>query len=83
MCNVQPLSITISRLRWQLFRHILRLDLNTPAQIAMDYDCTKSIKCLKSGIAKTTLPILLFNEFPNYKQSFKKSSYRQQHKTAL
>lgn len=83
LCNVQPLSITISRLRWQLFGHILRLDPNTPAQIAMDYYCTKSIKCLKSGRAKTTLPILLFNEFHNYKQSFKKSSYRQQHKTAL
>ena len=25
----------------------LRLDPNTPAQIAMDYYCTKSIKCLK------------------------------------
>ena len=40
LCNVQPLSITItsiSRLRWQLFGHILRLDPNTPAQIAMDY----------------------------------------------
>ena len=29
------------------------------------------------------MPILLFNEFHSYKQSFKKSSYRQQHKTAL
>ena len=49
----------------------------------MDYYCKKSITCLKSGIAETTLPILLFDEFHNYKQSIKKSSYRQQQKTAL
>ena len=62
-----------------LFGHILR----PSGQIAMDYCCTKSITILKSGTAETTLPIILFNKFHNYKQSIKKSSYRQQHKTAL
>ena len=57
--------------------HILRLDPNTSAQIAKEYYCTKSITWLKSGRAKTMMPILLFNEFHNYiiKQSFQKSSY--------
>ena len=32
----------------------------------MNYYCTKSIKCLKSGRAKTTLPFLLFNKFSNF-----------------
>ena len=70
-------------MRWQLFGHTLRLHPNTRAQIAMHYYCSKSITCLKSGRAKTTLPIILFNEFHNYQQSIKKTSYRRQQKTAL
>ena len=81
ICNTQPLSEKITRLRWKLFGHVLRLDLKTPAQVAMDYYC--SSKPVKNGRAETTLPTLLFNEFHMYKQSLKKSTYRQSPKTAL
>ena len=83
LCNTETLSSCITRLRWQLFGHVLRLDPYTPAQIAMDFYCTKSSCKIKQGRAKTTLPVVLLNEFHEYKQSLKKSTYRQEHKTAL
>ena len=34
-CCSEPISDVIKRLRWQLFGHILRLDEDTPARMAM------------------------------------------------
>lgn len=85
LCNTEPLSINITRLRWQLFGHILRLHPKTPAQIAMDYYVMKPSSKVKNGRAKITLPVTLFNEYHNFKQSQKKkkSTYRQENTTAL
>lgn len=83
-CESQPLCETIRKFRWQLFGHCLRLPLNTPAQIAMSYYCDTYTECkLDKGRTVTTLPTVLFNEFHMYKQSLKKSLYRQKPVTAL
>ena len=54
----------------------------TPAQKAMEYYCSAE-ECKQKGRAHTTLPVLLFKEFHAYKQSQKKSSYRQKNDVAL
>ena len=50
LCNTEPLSINITRLRWQLFGHILRLHPKTPAQIAMDYYVMKPSEPLEFDV---------------------------------
>lgn len=81
-CNAEPLGSIIKRLRWKMFGHVLRLSQDTPAQLAMDFYCT-SAASMQRGRAKTTLPVLLLNEYHAYKQQLKKSSYRQTPTTAL
>ena len=35
-CEAESIGFTLRRLRWHLFGHVLRLNVDTPAQIAMD-----------------------------------------------
>ena len=35
--NTRPISVDITRARWKLFGHILRMKENTPARLAMKY----------------------------------------------
>ena len=84
LCDSKPLNETVKRFRWQLFGHCLRLSLDTPAQLAMNYFCDSySESNIDKGRPITTLPTVLFNEFHLYKQTLKKSTYRQKSSTAL
>ena len=82
-CCVEPLGLTIRRLRWNLFGHVLRLQRNTPAQVAMDFYCDVSAASKQPGRAETTLPVLLMNEYHTFKQHRKSSSYRQKPHVAI
>ena len=82
-CSAEPLGPLIRRLRWNVFGHILRLHPTTPAQLAMDFYCNTALSNKQKGLATTTLPVLLFNEYHEYKQSKKRSSYRQKPDVAL
>jgi hypothetical protein len=90
-CRAEPLGLVLRFRRWNLFGHVLRLPLDTPAQLAMDYYCQQSrasdVK-KQRGRAQVTLPVLLFNEFNVYKQEERakrgcKSNYRQEITNAL
>ena len=50
---------------WSLFGHVLRLDRNTLAQLAMDYYSQVEDKG-GAGRPVTTLPVLLFNEYKKH-----------------
>ena len=64
MCSVTPLSEEISRQRWKLFGHVLRMPLTTPAQMVLNtaFSCTKKgrrgrpptclLKALQSDVMK-------------------------------
>jgi len=55
----------ITRARWSLFGHVLRLARDTPAQQAMDYYSQVEDRG-GAGRPVTTLPVLLFNEYKKY-----------------
>jgi hypothetical protein len=38
-CGAKPPGFAMRRFRWSLFGHVLRLSLDTPAQMSMDYYC--------------------------------------------
>ena len=61
-CKEIPLSITILKARWKIFGHILRRDMNIPANQTMTYyiDRNKSDKNFR-GKERTTLPSTLSN----------------------
>ena len=66
-CGVKTLKKSITKQRWELFGHVLRLDRQTPAQIAMDYYTQlKEGEGEPLGKPETTLPVLLFSEFKKY-----------------
>ena len=84
LCNSEPLGSTLMRLRWNLFGHVLRLSVDTPAQIAMSYYCNVPVGAVvERGRPQVTLPVLLFSEFHAYKQHLKPSTYHQKPSTAL
>ena len=62
MCDEKPLSISILRLRWQLFGHVLRRDQQIPANKAMKFYFSKLPSRKFSGRKRTTLPITLHND---------------------
>jgi len=75
--NTGPLRSKIVVARWSLFGHILRLDREAPARLAMDYygeleDEEKG----PNGRPITTLPVLLFNEYRKYKAAKKERGWR-------
>lgn len=83
-CGSERLSEIIRKHRWQLFGHVLRLPKDTPAQMSMFHYCNSfKEKQVEKGRPLTTLPIVLFNEYHSYKQSLRKSGYRQKPITAL
>ena len=84
-CEAESIGFTLRRLRWNLFGHVLRLNVNTPAQIAMDNYCNSNNEQKLRGRTQTTLPVILFHEYHVYKQSLKsqKSTYVQKPKVAL
>ena len=61
------------------------MSLDTPAQIAMDYDCNTVEDKKSRGRASVPLPVLLFNGYHHFKQHKKKvpSTNKQKGKTAL
>ena len=60
----------------------MRLSLDTPAQLAMNYFCDSYSE---SNIDRpiTSLPTVLFNEVHSYRQTLKKSTHRQKSSSAL
>ena len=67
-CGTSPLQKQITRSRWSLFGHTLRLSRDTPAQLAMDYYCKlREGEAEPLGRPDTTLPVLLFSEYKKYK----------------
>jgi hypothetical protein len=67
-CNTCPLRGQITRARWSLFGHVLRLTMDTPAQMAMDYYCQLHEDDINPrGTPKMTLPVRLFREYRAYK----------------
>ena len=59
LANETPISLQITRNRWKLFGHILRLDDNTPAKKAMMHYFQPSESPKFQGQPRTTLPIKL------------------------
>ena len=82
-CGAEPLGLVVRRLRWNLFGHVLRLHRSTPAQTAMDFYCDTATINKQKGRPITTLPVLLFNEYHQYKQQTSSSTYRQKPDVAL
>jgi hypothetical protein len=94
-CDSVEVSTIVKKARWSLFGHVLRLNANTPAQLAMDYYCRgveageHTNEARKRGRAKANLPVTLFNEYHALKQAEKtkagkpQSNYRQKDTTAL
>ncbi len=69
---------------------MLRLSVDTPAQMAMDYYCNTKEDTKSRGRAIVTLPVLLFYEYHHFKRlkkseckSKKTSTYKQKEATAL
>ena len=68
-CDTTPLQGTIAHARWSLFGHVLRLALDTPAQLAMDYYWQLSEgDTISLGRPITTLPVLLFRGYREYRE---------------
>ncbi|XP_019625003.1 PREDICTED: uncharacterized protein LOC109470482 [Branchiostoma belcheri] len=42
VCNTEPLSVKVEKLRWSLFGHILRMPQDTPAQKALEFSFLSS-----------------------------------------
>ena len=60
--NQQPISLTILKNRWKLFRHTLRLNSEIPARKSILYYFTDSSKPKFSGRQRITLPIRTHND---------------------
>ena len=58
----QPISLEITKRRWKLFGHILRLPEDTPAQISMIHYFTPTNNKRFKGRARITLPKTLDND---------------------
>ena len=68
-CGTKKLKEGVTRRRWKLFGHVLRLNKKTPAQIAMDnYTQLKEGEKEPLGRPETTLPVILFSEYKKNKQ---------------
>ena len=64
-CCSEPISDVIRRLRWQLFGHILRLDEDTPARMAMAKYFDGRNQTRWRGRPRTTLPTVLATDLRN------------------
>lgn len=81
----EPISVTITQRRWQLFGHILRTPSNTPAIITMsqyyllgqakDDDNKKLHPCYK-GSRPTSLPSLLNHDLQLIKHTHRLKTYK-------
>ena len=69
--EAESIGFTLRRLRWNLFGYVLRLNVDTPAQIAMDNYCNSNNMQKLRGRTQTTLPVILFHEYHVYKKSLK------------
>ena len=70
-----PISDTIRKARWKIFGHILRRNLNVPANLAMQFyfkDQTGGFR----GRPRTTLPVVLKQDLEIY-QSFIQSNRKE------
>ena len=65
----EMLSLEILKKRWKLFGHILRSNIGTPAQKAMNHYFTKSSEKKFSGKPRMTLPSKLNNDIIRTVQS--------------
>ena len=58
-CKAEPLGVLLLQARWRLFGHTLRMDPETPAQLAMaSYFSTTTSRGFR-GRPRTTLPVAL------------------------
>ncbi len=60
-CDTKPISATVTKTRWQLFGHILRLPENTPAQKVMSLYFSQSSSVPKTR-TRTLLPQILHQD---------------------
>jgi hypothetical protein len=76
-CNSRPISIDIFESRWKLFGHNLRLDINTPVQLAMRSYFIQNNAQRFRGRSPINLPITLKNDLSlYYEQSGKYQKWR-------
>ena len=62
-CNEKVLSFEMREARWRAFGHMLRLDLEVPAQKAMDYYFDVPVNAKKySGRRRCNLPVCIDND---------------------
>ena len=56
-CSEEPISVSMKKMRWKAFGHMLRLPTDTPCQQSMNYyfEINKNQKCF-SGKPRITLP---------------------------
>ena len=65
-----PISDTIRKARWKLFGHILRRNLNIPANIAMQFYFEDQSGGFR-GRPRTTLPVVLKEDLEKYQSSIR------------
>ena len=72
MCNTTPLSMKVTKQRWAMFGHVLRMPTDTPAQKALEFavvgankykarkgrHCTNLLSLLRSDLKDTRLGTL-------------------------
>jgi hypothetical protein len=66
-CESEPISLEILTRRWRLFGHILRLDLLTPAQKAMDFFFEPCFSKKFIGRPRTTIFVTLNEDLKRLK----------------
>ena len=64
-----PLSLTILKLRWSLFGHILRLPEETPSRMSMTHYFTSSSKKGFKGRQRVTLPVTISKDLKRAHQN--------------
>ena len=58
-CQTDPISVIAKKARWRLFGHILRLPVDTPANISMTTYFESRALHGRVGAPRTTLPVVL------------------------
>ena len=73
-CKAYPISLQITEMRWQKFRHILILDQNTPAYTSMLYYFSTSSVGLYKGADRRTI-VTTINRDINRAKTFSNEIY--------
>ncbi len=61
-CTAKSLGLATRLFRWNLFGHVIRLSLDMPAQMAVNYYYNTKEVAKSKGRPVVTLPVLLFTK---------------------